>query len=82
MPPPGGLCLYCFGFNRLRKLEPFPFPTGFVAGFDPGAGAGDIEYIAAALLRLRHEAQGLASEGMSRREEIKHLCLPRLSLKV
>jgi hypothetical protein len=74
----------CFGFSlgALGDLDPFLFPTRFVSRLDFGAGTGDIEYIAAALLRLRHEAQGLASEGMSRREEIKHLCLPRLSLKV
>jgi hypothetical protein len=32
------------------------------------------------LLRLRHEAKGLATEGMSWREEIKHV-LPQLSSK-
>jgi hypothetical protein len=60
-------------------LEPFSFPTDLVAGLDFGAGAGDIEYITAALLRLRHEAKGLATEGMVRCEEVKHFRIPRLS---
>ena len=47
-------------------------PSRFIAWFDLGAGAGDIEYIAAALLRLGYKAKGLAAEGMSWREEIKH----------
>jgi hypothetical protein len=63
----------------LRQLEPFSFPTGLVAGLDFGASPGDIEYIAAALLRLRHEAKGLATEGMVRCEKVKHLRIPRLS---
>ena len=79
MPPAGRLRCLRLGFNRLCKFEPFSFPTGFVTGFDPGAGARDIEYIATALLRLCHEAKGLSSEGMSWREEIKHLRLPRFS---
>jgi hypothetical protein len=31
------------------------------------------------LLRLRHEAESLAAEGMVRCEEVKHLRFPRLS---
>jgi hypothetical protein len=61
-------------------LKPFVLPTGPVAGFDPGARAGNIEYITAALLCLRHKTQGLAAEGMVWSEEIKHLGLPRFSL--
>ena len=79
MPPSSVSRRFCFGFGGLRQLEPFLFPTRFVAGFDLGAGTGDIEYIAAALLRLRHKAKGLAAEGMARCEEVKHLRLPRLS---
>ena len=46
------------------KCQPFPLPTVFVAGLDVLHRPGDIEYIAAALLRLRDEAQRLAAEGM------------------
>ena len=73
MPPSSVSRLFCFGFGGLRQLEPLLVPSRFVAGFDPGAGTGDIEYIAAALLRLRYEAEGLAAEGMVRCEEVKHL---------
>ena len=47
--------------------------AAFVAWFYPGARTGDIEYIAAPMLRLRYKAQGLAAEGMGRCEEVKHL---------
>jgi hypothetical protein len=71
----------CFGFSlgALGDLEPFLFPTRFVSRFDFGAGTGDIEYIAAALLRLGHKAERLSAERMVRCEEIKHLGFPRLS---
>src|SRR5262245_13653153 len=69
---------YRFGFGAFCQLKPFVLPSGPVARFDPGAGTCDIEYVAAALLRLRHETQGLAAERMVGCEEIKHM-LPQLS---
>jgi hypothetical protein len=80
VPLSGGLCLFCFGFGGLRKSEPFLLPARFVTGFDQGAGAGDIKYVTAALLRLRYEAERLSAEGMGWREEVKHWRSPRLSL--
>ena len=68
----GSLRLSCFGFRGLCQLEPFPFPTRLVPGLNFGAGTGDVEYIAAALLSLRHETERLAAEGMIRCEEVKH----------
>jgi len=73
VPPSSVSRRYRFGFGAFCQLKPFVLPSGPVAGFDPGARAGNIEYITAALLCLRHKTQGLAAERMVGCEEVKHL---------
>src|SRR5262249_31814593 len=73
VPPSSVSRRYRFGFGAFCQLKPFLFPPRFIARFDPGACAGNIEYITAALLCLRHKTQGLAAERMVGCEEVKHL---------
>ena len=49
-------------FGLFCQLEPAFFPTLFISGFDISTGSSDIEQIAAALLRLRHQSQSLAAK--------------------
>jgi len=49
-------------FGSLRQIEPAFFPALFISGFDISTGPGDVEQIAAALLRLRHQSRGLAAK--------------------
>src|SRR5688572_4538804 len=49
-------------FGPLCQLQPAFFPALFISRLDVPAEARDIEQIAAALLRLRHESQCLAAK--------------------
>jgi hypothetical protein len=60
------------GLGFFRKLKPGALPSIPVAGFDASHRASDIEDVAAALLRLRDEAQCMAAKRMVGKQEIKH----------
>ena len=59
-------------FGLLGQRQPFALPSVFIASLDVLHRAGDIEDIAAALLRLGDETQGMAPEGMIRKKKIEH----------
>jgi hypothetical protein len=71
-PMTGGERRFGSRFGLLGQLQPGALPGVFVAGFDALHSAGDVEDIAAALLRLSDQAQSMAAERMVREKEIEH----------
>src|ERR671914_289627 len=63
-PMAGGERALCPGFRLLCQLQPSALPCISITGLDVFHGAGDVEYIAAALLRLRDQTQGMATKWM------------------
>src|SRR5262245_22253964 len=59
-----------FGF--LCQFQPRALPRRFVARFDVLHRAGDVENVAAPLLRLCDKAQGVPAEGMIGKEKVEH----------
>src|ERR671915_1254410 len=71
-PMAGGERALCPGFRLLCQLQPSALPCISITGLDVFHGAGDVEYIAAALLRLRDQTQGMATKWMIGKQKVKH----------